>query len=278
LTRRQTIAILTDFGISDNYNGVMEGVIRKINPNVNVTYITPNAKNFNIVAGAYLLYTAYKYFPKYTIFLTVIDPGVGTSRKPIIIKTKNYYFVGPDNGILYPSASEDGILKIVSITNRKLYLSKQISNTFHGRDIFSVAAAFLSTGVRIEIFGEEVKEEELAKLLFNYTKETVSKDKIKACGKVIYIDHFGNVTTSIRINNLKVGEEGKIFVSNKEFKAKIVRTFGEGSGEEVLIYRNGYFFIEVGINKGDASNILKVKEGDDICVEVYIQEDFNHSI
>ena len=274
--KKAQIAILTDFGVSDNYNGVMEGVIRKINPDVNIVYIAPSAKEFNLYAGSYLLYTSYRYFQRNTIFLVVIDPGVGTRRKAIIIKTKNYYFVGPDNGILYPAAFEDGIVEAVQITNQRMFLSKEISNTFHGRDIFSVAAAYLSLNVDMSIFGEKIKPEELEKLEFNFS-ETKEGDKIVYCGKVIYIDHFGNIATSIKV---KMNENSKALAKfkGKEYQLNVVRTFGEAKGKELLLYNNGYGFLEIGINKGNAAITINAEEGDDICLEVYTQGDFNHSI
>lgn len=269
---RRQIAILTDFGVSDNYNGVMEAVIRKLNPEVDITYIAPNAKEFNIYSGAYLLYTAYKYFRKGTIFLTVIDPGVGTPRKPVIIKTTNYFFVGPDNGVMYPAANEDEIKEIVAITNPKVYLTKKISNTFHGRDIFAISAALLSLNVDLDVFGEKIHD--LVKLSFDYTIEKISKNRIKACGKVIYVDHFGNIATSIRIDDeLVLHDKAKLILKDKEIELHQVRTFGESIGQELLVYKNGYSFIEIGINKGNASNILMLREGDEICVEVSTQGD-----
>jgi len=274
--KKAQIAILTDFGISDNYNGVMEGVIRKINPDINISYVTPNAKEFNLYAGAYLLYTSYRYFQKGTIFLTVIDPGVGTKRRALIVKTKNYYFVGPDNGVLYPAISEDGILKIAQITNPRMFLGKEISNTFHGRDIFSVAAAYLSLNVDMSVFGEMINPGELEKLEFSF-RESKNDNKVTYCGKIIYVDHFGNVATSIRTN---IDKNAKVIARHKdrEYKLNVVRTFGESKGKELLLYDNGYGFLEIGINKGNASITINANEGDDLCLEVYTQEDFNHSI
>ncbi|WP_338599985.1 S-adenosyl-l-methionine hydroxide adenosyltransferase family protein [Sulfolobus tengchongensis] len=271
------IAILTDFGAGDNYNGVMEAVIKRINPQVEITYITGDSKKFNITAGAYLLYTSYKYFTRNTIFLVVIDPGVGTRRRPLIIKTTNYMFVGPDNGVLFPAAKNDGIQKIIEISNNKLYLSKMISNTFHGRDIFSVAAAFLSAGIDLNVFGNEVKLEDITKLDFDYR---ITKNEI--CGKVVYIDHFGNVATSIPrdviSNAFNYDQEIVVKVNDMKHNCKFVKTFGYGNENELLIYSNGYFMLEIGINKGSAQDKLNVKEGDEICIEGYTQEDFSHFI
>jgi S-adenosylmethionine hydrolase len=262
------IAILTDYGVSDNYNGVIEAVIRRYNPDVTITYITPEVKAFNIYAGAYLLYTAYKYFRKGTIFIAIVDPGVGTSRKPIAISTKNYYFIGPDNGILYPSAHEDGINEVRVINNPRVYLSKHISNTFHGRDIFAVAAALLSKGVSFEILGDKIDHKELVKI--NYRKEIKNSNIL--CTQVIYIDHYGNITTS-----LKMEEFNYPYAKIGEVKLRRTKTFGEGKKNELIFYENGYGFLEIGINMGKASEVLRVNEGDEICLEGFIQEDFSHS-
>ncbi len=250
----------------------MEAVIKKINNETDITYITPNAKNFNLYSASYLLYTSYKYFKKWTIFLVVVDPGVGTNRKAIIAKTKNYFFIGPDNGVLYPAISEDGINEVIEINNPRLFLSKSISKTFHGRDIFATATGFLSVGVDIHTFGSRVRTDELVKLEYTYN----IKEKNVICGKIIYIDHFGNIATTIRDISL-ISENVKIIINNNIINARKVNTFGEGKSNEFLVYKNGYGFIEIGINKENASIKLNATEGEDICLEGSIQEDFSHS-
>ncbi|BCS91984.1 Chlorinase [Metallosphaera sp. J1] len=263
------LAVLTDFGISDNYNAVMEAVIRRVNRDVDVVYISPNSKNFNVIAGAYLLYTAYRYFRKYTTFLVVVDPGVGTKRRPLAVRTRNYYFVGPDNGVLYPAIREDGILRIHSIDNERVYLSKEISNTFHGRDIFSISAALLTRGVPMETLGAKIDESELVKLNLESRREDGM-----ICSKVFFVDHFGNVALSLRDARVKFGGRAKIKVGDRTFTGVGARTFQDGENG-LIIYRNGYGFLELGLNKADASVVLNVKEGDDVCIEESILEDFS---
>ncbi|WP_246263933.1 SAM hydrolase/SAM-dependent halogenase family protein [Metallosphaera tengchongensis] len=247
----------------------MEAVIKKFNRHVDITYISPNAKNFNVIAGSYLLYTSYRYFRKNTIFLTVIDPGVGTSRKAIIIRTNNYHFVGPDNGVLYPASIEDGIISAVEISNRKIYLAKEISNTFHGRDIFSITAALISLKVPLDTFGNQLKKEQIQKLdLGSY------RNNEKICTKVLYVDHFGNVSLGIKNVKVKQGQMAEIETGGKRFVVLTAKTF-QDSEKDLLLYRNGYGFLELGLNKADASVVLNVKEGDEICVEQSILEDFS---
>jgi len=266
---KRTIAILTDYGVSDNYNAVIEAIIKRINPEVEVIYISPEVKAFNIYAGAYLLYTAYKYFRKNTIFLVIVDPGVGSKRKALVVRTNNYYFVGPDNGVLYPAIQEDGIIEVRNITNPRVFLSKEISNTFHGRDIFCVVAGLLSKRVDMEVFGEKVNPSELVKIEYNYRF-----DGKRLCGKVIYIDHFGNVTLSVRKRDVRISD--KVKLGDKTLR--VVRTFSEGKENELILYENGYGFLEIGINMDNAQRILGTKEGDEICLEVFTQEDSNHFI
>jgi predicted adenylyl cyclase CyaB len=159
---------------------------------------------------------------KGSIFLVVVDPGVGTSRKALLVKSKNYFFIGPDNGVLYPAISEDGIDEVIEISNPRLYLSKSISRTFHGRDIFATTAGFVSAGVDIHTFGPKISKDELVKLSYNYN---IIKDKNLVCGKIIYIDHFGNIATSIR-NISFVDENVKIIFNNNRLIARKVNTFG----------------------------------------------------
>ncbi|AWR99472.1 SAM hydrolase/SAM-dependent halogenase family protein [Metallosphaera hakonensis] len=264
-----TIAILTDFGTSDNYNAVMEAVIKKFNRDTDITYITQQSKNFNVIAGSYLLFTSYRYFRKNTIFLVVVDPGVGTRRRPLAVKTRQYFFIGPDNGILYPTIEEDGIERAYSIDNDKVYLTREISNTFHGRDIFSISAALLSRKVPIETLGTEINKTELQKIDLRSRRENGL-----LCSKVFYVDHFGNVSLAIRDARVRVNQRVNVLVKGRTFLALSAQTFQDSKGE-LIVYRNGYGFLELGLNKADASVLLDVKEGDDICIEESILVDFN---
>ncbi len=276
MTRSNNIAILSDFGVHDNYNGVMEAIIRRINKHVNISYITNSSKKFNIIAAAYLLYTAYRFFPKYTVFLVTVDPTVGTERDVLITRTTNYFFVGPNNGVLYPSLIDDGIMKIIKVNDHKAFLSKGIIETFFDRYIFGISAALISTGVDMSAFGEEENVEDITKLPLKYLERTPQGVK----GKVIYVDNFGNVTIGITSKDLPL-EENKlytIFVRGKSHKAVSRRTFAYGNEGELTLYTNEYGFLEVGINKGSAYDTLKTSEGDEICLEDYTQEDSNHSI
>ncbi|BBG24479.1 SAM hydrolase/SAM-dependent halogenase family protein [Sulfuracidifex tepidarius] len=275
MIRANNIAILTDFSLSDNYNGVMEGTIRRFNKDVNITYLSGNSKKFNVKSASYLLYTGYRFFPRKTVFLVVVDPGVGTERDALLVKTRNYFFIGPDNGVLYPSIIEDGIVEIRKINNPKVFLSKEISKTFHGRDIFAVSAALLSTGVETEAFGDVKSQNDL----YKYELKYYEKINYGLKTKVVYVDNFGNVTLGITSREFKVKENQIYEINVKGLKYKVTskRTFGYGEENQLIIYSNGYGFLEIGINKGSAYHTLKTSEGDEICLEDYTQGDSSPS-
>ena len=252
----KTIALLTDFGLTDNFVGVMKGVILKINSRVRLVDITHQVAAHDIAEAAFLLKGSYKYFPRGTIFLVVVDPGVGSKRRPIIIRSKNYLFVGPDNGVLEPAACADGIREIVAIENKRYFL-KPVSGTFHGRDIFAPVAAYLSKGQKPNVFGR----------LLDSLKQSgiplpeVSKGTLK--GEVVYIDRFGNLVTNI--------DEGlfKHFRRNKKFKIKIKDTKIDslaGSYEAVrpgkpLAIFGSFGSLEISVNKGRAEKYFCAERG-----------------
>jgi hypothetical protein len=183
------ITLTTDFGLKDPYVAEMKAVILDINPEATVVDITHEIEKFNIRMGAYILASAFQYFPKGTIHLAVVDPGVGTQRQPILIQTKHSYFVGPDNGVLALAANSQGIEHSYEITNRKLVLPK-ISCTFHGRDVFAPAAAHLTKGIQPEKFGPEIHETVMPK----FAKIVRRKDML--IGEVMHVDGFGNIITN----------------------------------------------------------------------------------
>jgi len=153
--RKPIITLLTDFGTEDYYVASMKGVILKINPRCTLIDITHHVSPHDIKEGAFLLANAYSFFPKGTIHLSVVDPGVGGPRNPILIVTTNYFFVGPDNGLFLFALKREKVKKVVALTNQKYFLS-QMSTTFHGRDLFAPVAAHLSLGVKPEAFGPEL--------------------------------------------------------------------------------------------------------------------------
>src|SRR3989344_9383571 len=173
------IVILTDFGHSE-YLGVMKGVIYSIKKNTKIVDLSNFVTHHNIKEGAWILYKNYRYFPKNTIFLCVVDPGVGSKRQCMAVKTRNYFFVGPDNGLMYKSAAEDKIISVVKLP------TNNASMTFHGRDVFAKAAAQLDKGAKIETLGNKT------------TIKTKLDFYIKGReGEIVRIDNFGNIITDL---------------------------------------------------------------------------------
>ena len=186
------ITLLTDFGTRDGFVAAMKGVILNINPKIQIVDISHEVPPQDINCANFILYSYYRYFPKGTIHLCVIDPGVGTKRQILCVRTENYYFLAPDNGLLSLVLNEEKVRKIVSLSNRKYFL-KPISATFHGRDIFASAAAHLSCGLKMEKLGERVSNLYLLKEAI----PTISKRGTSLEGEIIHIDRFGNLVTNI---------------------------------------------------------------------------------
>ena len=145
---------MTDFGLQDHYAGVMKGVILGINPDAVIIDITHGVDTYNIIEASLRLMNYYSFFPEGTVHVVVVDPGVGAGRRPIAVEAGGYFFVGPDNGVFSLPYENSGVRRIVEITNPK-YMLKDVSNTFHGRDIFAPAAAHISSGLEIHKLGNE---------------------------------------------------------------------------------------------------------------------------
>ncbi|RMG86329.1 MAG: hypothetical protein D6712_07790, partial [Chloroflexi bacterium] len=186
-----TIVLLTDFGVTDIYVGVMKGVMRAICPSATFIDLTHAVQPQNVREGAYHLFNSYRYFPEGTVFLVVVDPGVGSARRPIIVRANGYTFIAPDNGILaYTLQDLGGEYEAYELANPEYHMP-DMSVTFHGRDIFAPGAAHAAAGVPLAQFGPRL--EQIKSLP---TPQMVIQEH-KISGEVMHIDHFGNVATSI---------------------------------------------------------------------------------
>ena len=258
------ITLLSDFGVKDAYVAEMKGVILSICPSAQIIDITHEIQKFNILQGARILTLAAQYFPINTIHVAVVDPGVGTKRRPIIIQTERCYLIGPDNGLLYTAAKQFGIIKVVEISNKN-YMLDAISSTFHGRDLFAPVAAWLANGVAIEKFGPEILE--IIKLEMPIPQ--IIEGKI--IGEVLYFDEFGNITTNISkelINTYGVKFGDKIILNLGENSLNILflRTYGEAQVGEILTLIGSEELLEIAINQGSAAQFLKVKVGERVKI------------
>jgi len=255
------IGLLTDFGLNDNFVGVMKGVIYRINPQAKIVDLCHEIESHNIHDGAFLLKSSYPYFPEGTVFLIVIDPGVGSERKSVIVKTEKYIFVAPDNGVL-SFLTERDIKRIIQITNEEYFL-KPVSHTFHGRDIFAPVAAHLSRGEKVEKFGTAIKE--IKKLKF--PSPQVKNNRLM--GEVMYVDHFGNLITNINQDTFLRFIEDKKFqiVIGKVEISKISSSYQEGGKGLPIAIFGSFDNLEISLYRDDASQRLNLNKGSKIYIE-----------
>lgn len=250
------ITLTTDFGLKDNYVGSLHGAILAINPNTTISDISHLIPSFDIVEGAYMIGSTYFLYPKGTIHVGVVDPGVGSERLPILLVTKDYFFVGPDNGLFSMVALKERIKAIYHLENTK-YFRSEVSDTFHGRDIFSPVAAHLSRGVPPKIFGPRVKSFKRLKTF------DLAIGKKKISGRIISIDKFGNAVTNISQKDFKAVIKKSSFslsVRTKKF-TKIHRTYSEVKKGQPLLLFDSCRFLEIASNQGSAAKKLHLKVG-----------------
>jgi S-adenosylmethionine hydrolase len=254
------ITLTTDFGLNDPYVAEMKAVILSICPNAVIVDITHEIAKFNIRMGAYVLASAVPYFPAGSIHVAVVDPGVGTRRRPIVMQTKQSFFVGPDNGLLVLAAAKQGIMRVHELAKPRFMLPK-VSHTFHGRDIFAPAAAHLMNGVKPEEFGPKIRkavQPEFAK---------VTQRNGVLVGEVLHVDGFGNIITNINekeVAQSRVKDVVNVELPRCKLKLKLCEAYGETNPQEPLALIGSHGFLEIAINQGNAAKKFKAKPGDKI--------------
>lgn len=245
------IAILTDFGTRDGFVGAMKGVILSINPKAKLVDISHEVEPFNLLHGALVLRAHFSYFPKGTIFLCVVDPGVGSERLPIVVKTKDYIFVGPYNGLFdLALKSIGGKIEAYKIER---YTLPQISQTFHGRDIFAPVAAYLSKGLDPREVGSPIEY----RLSLDWEEARTEESFIK--GKVIYFDRFGNCITNIPCGPYMEG----VF---RDSLLKVVSYYLEADKGRPALICGSFGFMELFIPMENAREKLKIHLGEEVWV------------
>lgn len=245
------ITITTDFGLQDYFVGVMKGVMLSINPDAKLVDLNNNVKRHDIVNGYFSLRNSFNYFPKGTVHLVVVDPGVGSKRRPVAISYGGYFFVGPDNGIfsmLYKGAFP---FEIREITNSSFMLDR-VSTTFHGRDIFSPAAAYISLEQSIENVGGIIDDP----VTIDVPVPEIKDNKIK--GDIVYEDVFGNLITNISTEILSKNDD--VLISGKRLKG-IHSSYSEVKKGEPVAVTGSSGYLEVAVNSGRASAMFPVTDG-----------------
>jgi S-adenosylmethionine hydrolase len=258
------ITLTTDFGLRDPYAAEMKAAIIGICPTATIIDVTHEIDKFNIRMGAYVLASAAPYFPKDTIHVAVVDPGVGTKRRAILIKTKQSFFVGPDNGLLLLAAERQGIECVYESTNLRFMLPK-VSSTFHGRDVFAPAAAHLANGAKPGEFGPEIRDVEKP----SFAKAAERNGSL--VGEVLHVDGFGNIITNITAEELArrgVRDWLKITLPTAQMRLRFCKAYGENKPREPLALIGSHGYLELSVNQGSAFERFGLKPGDRVAVEV----------
>ena len=295
------ITLLTDFGNQDAYVGIMKGVIAGINPFANIIDICHNIPPQDIFQAAYLLYTSYKYFPKKTIHVAVVDPGVGSKREIVCAETQDYLFLTPNNGLLSFIIQEEKPKCIIRVTDDKYFLPSP-SSTFHGRDIFAPVAARLSLGIKPQQLGPKINQLDQLEIPKPEYKKTGQLE-----GQIIYIDRFGNLVTNITrgyieqhignqtqnrgqgsgVRGRKLEVRGRTPGTLKKTPKKslllyntvettigrkkiigLSKTYMDVKAGDPLVLFGSAGFLEVSINQGNAQKYFRVDRGNKIRVEM----------
>ena len=258
------ITLLTDFGIRDGYPGVMKGVIWKIAPDVQIADISHTIKPQNILHGALALLRTTQFFPPGTIHVAVVDPGVGTARRPIGLQLGQHYFIGPDNGLftLVLERAEDEKVRIHAIhLDQRQYWLADISNVFHGRDIFAPSAAHLASGVPFEKLGTTIND---------LVRQEIPRPEPQIGGglrgEVMEVDTFGNLSTNISEADIQKLGEVNIIVGDTRISG-LVKTFGERSPGDLIALIGTSHDLIISVVNGNAAKTLNVSLGDVIVVQ-----------
>jgi S-adenosylmethionine hydrolase len=247
--RRPLVTLTTDFGLSDHFAGVLKGVILSICPAATVVDISHDVPAFDISQGAFLISQAFPYFPPKTIHVVVVDPGVGTARRPILVEADGHYFIGPDNGVL-AMVYTDRPHKVREITSEKYFLQPP-SRTFHGRDIFAPAAAHLAAGVRAASFGKTI--EDYLKLAFYKPQRTGRR---MWCGSVLRIDRFGNLITNFHVVEFDAVRTRPFEISIGAHKVhRLALNYAEAQPGELSLIAGSSGYFEIAANQASAQRI-----------------------
>ncbi len=242
------ITLTTDFGLRDHYVGVMKGVMLSVNENANPVDITHCIDSHDIRAASFVIGNSYRYFPEKTVHLAVVDPGVGSERRPLAVSADGHFFVGPDNGVFSSviRSCEDFCAREIKNSD---YLLKEISSTFHGRDIFAPVAAHLSLGVSFSEIGPQVQNPEVL------PSDGYSINGNEVRGTVVYTDKFGNLVTSIPTEAVGGGAGASVSVGGKRV-AGISESYSSVEPGEILAVGGSCGYIEISVNQGRACDIF----------------------
>ncbi|MBD1890399.1 SAM-dependent chlorinase/fluorinase [Coleofasciculus sp. FACHB-SPT9] len=264
--QNRIVTLTSDFGLSDVYVGVMKGAIAQINPTLTVVDLTHEIPPQNLTAARFCLMNAYPYFPKGTVHIAVVDPGVGSSRRAIAVKLADGFLVGPDNGLFSGILSNKGVsqslpeIAAVELTNPDYWRATEPSSTFHGRDIFAPVGAHLASGVPLEQLGDAI---DLASLVQLPIPECV-KTEAGITGCIQYIDRFGNLITNIPGTFV----QGKIWSVVVGFRLPSCQTYSDSPIGEAIALIGSHGWVEIAVNGGNAQSQLQLDWGDEVLLQL----------
>jgi S-adenosylmethionine hydrolase len=266
------ITFLTDFGLQDDFVGTCHGVIATIAPDARVIDVTHGVRPGHVLQGALVLANTLRYMPP-GVHLAVVDPGVGSSRRALALRDgEGRLHVGPDNGLLLPAVeSFGGVAAAHELANAE-YSLQPVSRTFHGRDLFSPAAAHLAAGVPLEELGPPVDPDELVRL--EVPQPEVGQNRIRTVAMVV--DRFGNVALNLRRDHLEhvelaAGTRVEVVSRGEHFYAVFARTFADAPRGSLILYEDAYGSLALAVSRGSAAELLQVGEGAEIVLDLAVR-------
>jgi S-adenosyl-L-methionine hydrolase (adenosine-forming) len=263
------VTFLTDFGLQDDFVGTCHGVIKQIAPETQIIDVTHGIRPGRILQGALVLANTLPYMPV-GVHLAVVDPGVGGGRRPLALRdAEGRHYVGPDNGLLLPAVDRNGGLVEAYELANPAYALPSVSRTFHGRDLFSPAAAHLSLGVPLAELGPPIDPEALVRL--DIPEPEVGQSRIRAT--VLGIDRFGNISVNLTRDHLDQasivpGTRVELVARGERYYAVAARTFGDAGAGDLILYEDSYRHLAVAVSRGSAAELLGIEEGSEILIQV----------
>lgn len=259
------VALYTDFGIHDPYVGQIKGAVKTVNPTAELLDLSHDSSVFDISSASYLLAKATRTLPAGTVIVAVVDPGVGSDRAGLAVRTgEGRFYVAPDNGILTEVLAREGLVEARLLENKDLFRPGEVSSTFHGRDIFAPVAAHLAGGTSLQEIGPKAEK------ILRLPRNTATVMPNLAKGQVIFIDHYGNLLTNIpgsELGKLKTGQLLNLTIKGKVVPVPFLRTYAEAPADRpfALINSDGEF--EIAVARGNAAKKLGIAPGDSVVLK-----------
>lgn len=262
------ITFLTDFGLEDDFVGTCHGVMKRVAPEVEIIDLTHGIEPQSILQGALVLANTVPFLPE-AVHLAVVDPGVGSERRALALRAGGRFFVGPDNGLLIPAAEKAGGVEAAHEISNPEYVLEPVSATFHGRDVFAPAAAYLASGTELAQLGTAVEPDSLIRL--ELPQPEISQRRIRA--QCLYVDRFGNMQLNLNRGHLErcgvePGQQVEIEHAGDRWYAVAARTFADARPGEIILYEDAYNNVALAISGGNAAQTFNVSAGDDLRIRL----------